>query len=232
MKTRITWLWTFLFSLCSFLTIAQKNGNPDKNSEYTIEIEYAPVEDQKLREKSAMNLTSFHCQFYKNDNTVLLNWEATNIEGEFIIEYSPDNVSFLEIGSTKVAEFNNFFSFKTDVCQTGKNFYRIKQQYNNKFIVSEVKAIKIIGAEQSHFLDLIDENDKKRLQLRVQEKQFVSIQLFDHQGNIKKELFGQVMEENEIIFRTFPKFEFQAGAYFLVIKGEKFKQILGVSLPY
>ena len=68
MKTRITWSWTFLFSLCSFLTIAQKNGNPDKGSEYTIEIEYAPVEDQKLREKSAMNLTSFHCQLTTPDH--------------------------------------------------------------------------------------------------------------------------------------------------------------------
>lgn len=231
MKTRITWFWAALFSLCSFLAIAQKNNNPNKESEYTIEIEYTPVENQGLSEKSAMNLSSFHCRFSEYDNTVLLNWQASNIEGEFIIEYSTDNVSFLEIGSMKIAQFNNLFSFKTDYYQTGRNYYRIKQLYNNNFTFSEIKAIEIIGSELSHFLELIDENDKKRLQLRVQEKQFVSIQLLDSQGNIKKDLFGQVMEENEIIFRTFPKYEFPSGNYFLVIKGDKFNQILSIRLP-
>lgn len=231
MKTRITWLWLVLFTLCSFLSIAQKDSSQIKESEYTIEIKYTPDESKQLIKKSAVNLTSFHCSYSEKHSSIILEWKISNAEGKFDIEHSTDGISFFKIGSTESTILNQPFSYETSYYQTGINYYRIKQRYNDIIIFSEVKAVDIPEDKYAHFLKLYDENEKKRIELRVRDKQFVTIQLVDNQGNIMKELFAQTMESNEIIFRTFQKFEYKPGIYILLITGEKFKQRLIISLP-
>ena len=71
----------------------------------------------------------------------------------------------------------------------------------------------------------------KKIELRSREIQKVVIQLYDIDGNLKKELFNQDMAINEIIFRDIKKDDFPAGDYFILIKGNNFRQSKKITLP-
>lgn len=235
MNIKIIQLFIIALLLCSFTSYAQKK-DAAKTGEYEIEADYEPektaTSPTKTESPSVINPTSFEGKFIENENFVQLEWKIKNKSGTFYIEHSIDDEYYTEIGFTEAVGFEtDHYIFEAREFEAGINFYRIKQKINGKTIYSDTKAVSVSKKDDIHVLKLRDEGDSKKIQLRVRERQQVVIQLYDNQGNLKKELFNQVMDVNEIIFRTISKDDYEAGIYFILIKGENFKQSKKIELP-
>lgn len=229
MVTKITQLFIIIGLLCSIEAIAQKD-NSKTGEEYTIEETYQP--DGEIVEASSVKTSSFDSKFVENDNFVHLEWKTSNSKGRFIIEHSIDDEIYTEIGTTEAIGFEDgHYVFEAREFEPGINFYRLKQEVGDDYIYSEIQAVSVSKKDDVHILKLKDDGDKKKIQLRVRERQQVVIQLFDKEGNLEKELFNQVMDINEIIFRTISKDDYEPGTYFVLIKGETFKQSKKIELP-
>lgn len=230
MITKITPLFIVIYLLCSIEGIAQKSI-PKTGEEYTIEETYQP-EGEKAEASTSINTSSFDSKFIETDNFVHLEWKTSKNKGVFIIEHSIDDEIYNEIGTTNAIGFEDgHYIFEAREFEPGINFYRLKQEIDGNYLYSETQAVSVSKKDDVHILKLRDEGDKTKIQLRVREKQQVVIQLFDEEGNLEKELFNQFMDVNEIIFRTISKEEYEAGTYFILIKGDNFKQSKKIELP-
>lgn len=232
MNTITTQLFIIICLLCNVAAMAQDESDP-KGEEYEIEEIYQP--GSELTETSAATsiaTSSFSSKFVENDNFVHLEWKTSNNKGKFIIEHSVDDEIYNEIGTAEVAGFEEgHYIYEAREFEPGINFYRLKQEVNGNYIYSEMQAVSVSKKDDIHILSLKDDGDKKKIQLRLREKQQVVIQLFDEEGNLEKELLNQVMDVNEIIFRTISKDDYEPGTYFILIKGETFKQSKKIKLP-
>jgi hypothetical protein len=126
---------------------------------------------------------------------------------------------------------NSRYTFEAREFEAGINFYRLKQEINGEEIYSEIKAVTVSKKDDIHILNIIDEDEVKKIRLRLREEQKVTIELYDTEGNLTKVLLNQEMTVNEIIFRTIKKSDFPPGKYFILIKGENFKQSKKITLP-
>lgn len=238
MVTKITQLFIIIGLLVSVNSFGQKSNTP-KSGEYEIEADYAPGKEEKVVKTedaaaaTSIKLSVFKGAYIEESSFIQLEW-AINVKlGTFIVEHSIDGETYSEIGEVvDPAGFEkSLYAFEAREFEAGINFYRLKQVVNNKVIYSESKAVSVSKKDDVHILKIKDEGDTKKIQLRVRETQNVVIQLYDKEGNLKKELFNQKMDDNEIIFRTIIKNEFEAGTYFILIKGDNFKQSKKVELP-
>lgn len=231
MVTKITQLSIIICLLYSFNAVGQKSHSKT-GEEYTLEETYQPKSETVETSPSSINTSSFDSKFIENDNFVQLEWKTAESNGTFIIEHSIDNEIYNEIGTTDAAGFETgHYVYEAREFEPGINFYRLKQEIDGNYIYSETQAVSVSKKDDIHILKLRDEGDTKKIQLRVREKQKVVIELFDYDGNLEKELFNQVMDVNEIIFRTISKDEYKPGTYFILIKGENFKQSKKIELP-
>ncbi|MFK7947941.1 MAG: hypothetical protein AB8G11_10140 [Saprospiraceae bacterium] len=231
MVTKITQLFIIICLLCNIEAIAQKSSSKT-GEEYTIEETYQPDEKKIEASPSSITTSLFDSKFIENDNFVHLEWKTSKNNGAFIIEHSIDDEIYNEVGTTEAIGFEDgHYVFEAREFEPGINFYRLKQEIGGNYIYSEVQAVTVSKKDDVHILKLKDDGDRKKIQLRVREKQQVVIQLFDEEGNLEKELFNQVMDINEIIFRTISKDDYEPGTYFVLIKGESFKQSKKIELP-
>lgn len=229
MVTKITQLFIFISLLCSFESIAQKSTSKT-GEEYTIEENYQPESSGEAA--TSIKTSLFNSEFVENDNFVQLEWKTSKNQGTFTIEHSIDDEVYNEIGTTDALGFENgHYIFEAREFEPGINFYRLKREVGDSYIYSETQAVSVSKKDDVHVLSLRDDGDRKKIELRVREQQQVVIQLYDDEGKLKKELFNQIMDVNEIIFRTISKDDYEPGTYFVLIKGETFKQSKKIELP-
>ena len=232
MNAKITQLFIIIFLLCNVASIAQNNSSKT-GEEYTIEETYQPNDKTaETAPATSINTSSFSSRFIESNNFVQLEWKTTKNKGQIIIEHSIDGKIYSEIGTAEVAGFEQgHYIYEAREFEPGINFYRLKQKVGETYTYSQTQAVSVSKKDDVHVLSLKDDEGKKKIQLRVREKQQVVIQLYDKEGNMKKELFNQIMDVNEIIFRTISKDAYEAGTYFVLIKGETFKQSKKIELP-
>lgn len=234
MVTKITRLFIIIILLISVNSFGQKTNTP-KTGEYEIEADYDPATDgvEASDAATSIKLAVFKGEYIEESSFIQLEWEINRQLGPFIVEHSIDDEIYSEIGEVTdpIGFEKSHYAFEAREFEAGINFYRLKQNVKGKMIYSEVKAVSVSKKDDIHILKLKDEGDATKIQLRVREGQKVVIQLYDKDGKMKKELFNQIMDDNEIIFRTIVKNEFEAGTYFILIKGETFKQSKKINLP-
>ncbi len=211
-------------------------GNTKKNddSNYEIELPYEPdAKENPNANPGAIGLASFTGKYVEGESFVQLEWVISKKLENFVVEHSVDGEDYKEIGRVEnpIGFENSRYTFEAREFDAGINFYRLKQTLGNTSIYSEVKALRISEKNDAHVLNLIDDGNLKKIQLRVYEAQKVSVQLYDSEGHLVKELFNQKMDYNEIIFRSINKGDFKQGTYFVLIKGENFKQSKKIELP-
>lgn len=228
-----------LFGILTIIAVqifAQKPDETVKTGEYEIEGIYDPNLKPPTPENispAAIGLASFEGRYIEGQSFVELTWVISKKFGTFIIEHSIDGKKYYEIGEVDntVGFENSLYTFEAREFGGGINFYRLKQIVNSKAIYSEVKAITVSEKDDAIEVEYSDKEGVKRIQLRSREIQQVVIQLYDAEGNLQKELFNQDMTVNEIIFRDIKKNDFIPGNYFVLIKGEHFKQSKKIILP-
>ena len=217
---------------------AQKPDEPTstKSEEYEIEADYDPTmksPPNKTATPMIIGLASFKGEYFKGENFVRLSWGISKKLGIFVVEHSIDGKLYREIGSVEnpIGFEDAHYTFEAREFEAGINFYRLRQDIGGDVIYSEMKAITVSKKDGILIFEITDKGDSKRIELRSREIQNVSIQFLDAEGNLKKELFNQGMTVNEIIFRDIKKEDFPSGEYFILVKGQNFKQSKKIVLP-
>lgn len=225
---------------------AQKPDDATKTEEYTIEGNFDPTMSKSpestatttiavkpIPTPAVISLASFECKYFEKEKFVRLNWTMSKKLGTFVIEHAANGNGFQEIGKVDnpIAFEQSQYTFDAKRFEVGLNFYRLKQNINGEVIYSEVRPVTVTENSEVLVFELRDNVSVKKIELRSREIQKVVIQLYDIDGNLKKELFNQDMAINEIIFRDIKKDDFPAGDYFILIKGNNFRQSKKITLP-
>lgn len=214
----------------------QKPENSVKpDSEYNLEGIYDPT--MKSPESGTIpeiiSLASFELKYFEKEKLIRLNWSMSKKLGTFIIEHTVNGQPYQEIGKVDnpIGFEKSQYTFDAKEFEKGLNFYRLKQEINGKIIYSEIKSVIIEESSSILLIELSDKGNAKRIELRSREIQNVVVQLYDAEGNLKKELLNQDMAVNEIIFRDIQKNDFPKGDYFILVKGQNFRQSKKITLP-
>lgn len=227
-------LFIVILTIITLQIFAQKHGEPVKTTDYEIEGIYDPtLKTPENATPAVIGLASFEGKYIEGQSFVGLTWMISKKLGTFIVEHSANGENYTEIGRVEnpVGFENSLYTFEAREFEGGINFYRLKQIVDGKPIISEVKAVTVSAKDNAIEIDYLDESATKKIKIRSREIQQVVIQLYDDEGNLKKELFNQEMTVNEIIFRGIQKNDFPPGNYFILIKGENFKQSKKITLP-
>lgn len=213
------------------------------SSEYEIVRDYDPNAKTPQNETTTLtkpiltpavvSLASFDVKYFEKEKLVRLTWIMSKKLGTFIVESMTNGDAFQEIGrvDNPIGFEQSQYTFDAKKFESGLNFYRLKQEINGDVIYSQVKWVSVEENSDVLVFELTDKGDAKRVELRSREIQNVIIQLYDAEGNLKKELFNQNMTVNEIIFRDIKKDDFPKGDYFVVVKGQNFKKSKKITLP-
>ena len=228
-----TYLLIIILIAITIQSFAQKEGDVTKAGDYKIEAIYHP--NAAITENSspaAIGLASFDGKYIEGQSFISLTWKISKKLGTFVVEHSVDNEMYKEIGRVEnsIGFENSRYTFEAREFEAGINFYRLKQEVNGDEIYSEIKAVTVSKKDDIHILNIIDEDEVKKIRLRLREEQKVTIELYDTEGNLTKVLLNQEMTVNEIIFRTIKKSDFPPGKYFILIKGKNFKQSKKITL--
>jgi hypothetical protein len=223
---------------------AQKPDESTKSEEYEIERTYDPTilelpentiqtATKPIPTPGVVGVASFEGKYFEKERFVRLTWIMSKKLGIFIIEHAANGDGYQEIGKVDnpIGFEQSKYTFDAKKIEVGLNFYRLKQNINGEAIYSEVKGIMVTENNDILVFELTDNGSSIRVTLRSREIQQVTIQLYDLEGNLKKELLNQDMTVNEIIFRDINKDDFPVGDYFVLVKGHNFKQSKKITLP-
>jgi hypothetical protein len=215
------------------LMFAQPEGDEIKG-EFEVIHDYDPNETvSETAIPASILVKTFDAVFNEQEGFVQLHWKLNNTLGAFIIEHSTDGENYNEIGTVNDASgFEaDYFIFEAREFDPKVNFYRLKQVIKETIIYSNPLNVSVSPNDDEHFLEFEDIDDKRKVKLRVREKQNVTMKLINSEGVVVKVLLNQELEINEIVFRTIDKGNFIPGEYFLLIEGKSFRQSKKIQLP-
>ena len=184
----------------------------------------AQQEKNDTKKPNELSLLLFKGEF--KEKFIHLKWSPLATPQDikvYQIEYSQDGKTFKSIGKV-YPELINVYKFKSIVYHAGANYFRIIQVGNDGSTLESYKINVMCGFQDRYMLELNKLEKQLKLTFQVRNTQQLEAEVLDAKGQVKHALFSGEMMENEIIFRAIDVSDWEAGTYYVSLRGESFRE--------